>query len=186
MVHQGGRGGVRNRCSYVGKGRDPRAGHVSGIARARDRVRGSSEDGSSTHFGSSGESFGCHFGSRIRLSESHSAPERDLGVEQRRGRSFRSRNSKARRELEETNDAGPSQGSPRTVHTFAAWATTRFVPTRELRRERSFRVGACGRRPLESADPKGPACGAPEGKSESVASDSVVKGTTPGCGHMIL
>ena len=36
----------------------------------------------------------------------------------------------------------------------------------------------------ESADPKGPACGSPEGKSESVASDSVVKDTTPGCGHM--
>ena len=39
------------------------------------------------------------------------------------------------------------------MHTFAVWAATRFVPTGELRRERSFRVGACGRRPLESADP---------------------------------
>ena len=56
--------------------------------------------------------------------------------------------------MEETDDAGPSQRSPRTVHTFAVWATTRFVPTGELRRERSFRVGACGRRPLESADPR--------------------------------
>ena len=55
--------------------------------------------------------------------------------------------------MEETDDAGPSQRSPRTVHTFAVWAATRFVPTGELRRERSFRVGACGRRPLESADP---------------------------------
>ena len=57
--------------------------------------------------------------------------------------------------MEETDDAGPSQRSPRTVHTFAVWAATRFVPTGELRRERSFRVGACGRRPLESADPGG-------------------------------
>ena len=55
--------------------------------------------------------------------------------------------------MEETDDAGPSQRSPRTVHTFAVWAATRVVPTGELRRERSFRVGACGRRPLESADP---------------------------------
>ena len=39
---------------------------------------------------------------------------------------------------------------------------------------------------MESADPKGPACGAPEGKSESVVSDSLVKDTTPGCGHMYL
>ena len=53
----------------------------------------------------------------------------------------------------ETDDAEPSQRSPRTVHTFAVWATTRFVPTGELRHEFSFRVGACGRRPLESADP---------------------------------
>ena len=59
--------------------------------------------------------------------------------------------------MEETDDAGPSQRSPRTVHTFAVWAATRFVPTGELRRERSFRVGACGRRPLESADPGGSA-----------------------------
>ena len=86
----------------------------------------------------------------------------------------------------ETDDAEPSQRSPRTVHTFAVRATTRFVPTGELRRECSARVGACGRRPLESADPKGPACGSPEGKSESVATDSVVKDTTPGCGHMRL
>ena len=57
--------------------------------------------------------------------------------------------------MEETDDAGPSQRSPRTVHTFAVWAATRLVPTGELRRERSFRVGACGRRPLESADPGG-------------------------------
>ena len=55
----------------------------------------------------------------------------------------------------ETDDAEPSQRSPRPVHTFAVWATTRFVPTGELRRECSFRVGACGRRPLESADPAG-------------------------------
>ena len=48
----------------------------------------------------------------------------------------------------------------------------------------SLGVGGSGRRPVESADPKGPACGSPEGKSESVASDSVVKGATPGCGHM--
>ena len=88
--------------------------------------------------------------------------------------------------MEETDDAGPSQRSARTVHTFAVWAATRFVPTGELRRERSFRVGACGRRPLESADPKGPACGSPEGKSESVASDSVVEDTTPRCGHMSI
>ena len=53
----------------------------------------------------------------------------------------------------ESDDVGPAQRSPRTVHTFAVWVTTRFVPTGELRRERSFRVGACGRRPLESADP---------------------------------
>ena len=53
----------------------------------------------------------------------------------------------------ETGDAEPSQRSPHTVHTFAFWATTLVVPTGELRRECSFRVGACGRRPLESADP---------------------------------
>ena len=57
--------------------------------------------------------------------------------------------------MEETDDAEPSQRSPRTVHTFAVWAATRFVLTVELRRECSFRVGACGRRPLESADPAG-------------------------------
>ena len=48
----------------------------------------------------------------------------------------------------------------------------------------SLGVGGSGRRPVESADPEGPACGSPEGKSESVASDSVVKDITPGCGHM--
>ena len=53
----------------------------------------------------------------------------------------------------ETDQAGPSQTSPRMMCTFAVWAATRFAPTGELRRERSFRVGACGRRPLESADP---------------------------------
>ena len=34
-------------------------------------------------------------------------------------------------------------------------AATLFVPTGELRRGCSARVGACGRRPLESADPRG-------------------------------
>ena len=76
-----------------------------------------------------------------------------FGVEKRRGRRFGSGNSNECAKLEETDDAGPSQRSPRTVHTFAVWAATRLVPTGELRRERSFRVGACGRRPLESADP---------------------------------
>ena len=55
--------------------------------------------------------------------------------------------------MEESDDAGPSQRSPRTVHTVGLRAATRFVPTGELRRECSFRVGACGRRPLESTDP---------------------------------
>ena len=91
------------------------------------------------------------------LGESHSDPKRDFGVDQRRGRSCGSGNLNESEKRKETDDAEPSQRSPRTVHTFAVWATTRFVPTGELRRECSFRVGACGRRPLESADPVGPA-----------------------------
>ena len=91
--------------------------------------------------------------------ESHSDPKRDFGVDQRRGRTCRSGNLNDSEKWKETDDAEPSQRSPRTVHTFAVWATTRFVPTGELRRACSFRVGACGRRPLESADP-GAACGA--------------------------
>ena len=87
------------------------------------------------------------------LGESHSAPKRDFGVDQRRGRSCGSGNLNDSEKWKETDDAEPSQRSPRTVHTFAVWGTTRFVPTRELRRACSFRVGACGRRPLESADP---------------------------------
>ena len=85
--------------------------------------------------------------------ESHSDPKRDFGVDQRRGRSRGSGTLTDLQKGKETDDAEPSQRSPRTLHTFAVWAATRFVLTVELRRECSFRVGACGRRPLESADP---------------------------------
>ena len=37
----------------------------------------------------------------------------------------------------------------------------------------SWGVGACGRRPLQSADPKGPACGSPEGKVGFCKEDSL-------------
>ena len=85
---------------------------------------------------------------------SHSDPKRDFGVDQRRGRTYRSGNLNDSEKWKETDDAEPSQRSPRTVHTFAVWATTRFVPTGELRRECSARVGACGRRPLRIRRPQ--------------------------------
>ena len=85
--------------------------------------------------------------------ESHSDPKGAFGVDQRRGRSCGSGNLTDSQKRKETDDAEPSQRSPHTVHTFAVWATTRFVPTGELRRECSFRVGACGRRPLRIRRP---------------------------------
>ena len=108
------------------------------------------------------------------LGESHSDPKRDFGVDQRRGRSCGSGNLNDSEKRKETDDAEPSQRSPRTVHTFAVRATTRFVPTVELRRECSFRVGACGRRPLRIRRPWGVRVGPYERRvSKLVVLDSV-------------